>query len=840
MKAVVVAGGEGTRIRPLTLQRPKPLVPLVNRPILAHLVRQLRTYGVTDLRLTLRHMAAVIQDFFQLNPYDHINVSYVVEEFPLGTAGNLKTAVQDWDEPFLVVSGDGLTDLDFRQLYEAHLTSGAEVTINLHREEETHDFGVVLIDENHQVYDFVEKPRPSEQQSDTVNTGIYVINPSVLDLIPDDQEFDFSMDLFPTMLQQDRRIHGHVMEGYWCDVGNTDSYLKASQDILQGKVELWDPLGEEIAPEVWAGSNVSVHPDAVLRGPLYIGNEVQIGPHTVIEGPSVIRQFTRVEQHAHVERTVIWRNSYLGPSSHVSGAIIGRQCSIGAHAIVSEECVVGDGCVLEEGAILMPRIRLWPHKRVLRRSTVRESIIWGQQGRRDLFRGYTISGQTNLDLTSESAARIGVALGSCLETGSSVVMNRDVHRASRMIKRALISGLVASGINILDLDTVAVPVLRHFVRGQAAGGVHVRVNPDDPHPQTLVVQILEGDGSNLGKTMERKVEASFFQENFRRVGMDDLGEINYVPNVLEAYTTDFLSKVFETQLRQESFKLAVDYSNGLAADVMSRLFGQFQIETVPLNALVQEDKLFVDKAMRASKHEELAHIVTAVDAHLGVMFDVSGEIIRLVDDQGTILDHWQADALFLEAALYNHPHSRVVFPDHMPQAYTTIAARYGATIMHSKSDMHNLMSTAATGDVLVALNGKGNFIFPFFHPAPDPMMATFKLLEYLAARKEPASQILAKLPSLNYLQADVEVPWPQKTAVMSQLNLKYQTDRIDSLEGLKIRTGSEEWVHLQPSPVDPAIEITVDAATPFRARVLMEKFRRAVSQLVQPEGGRDF
>ncbi len=838
MKAVVVAGGEGTRIRPLTLQRPKPLVPLVNRPILAHLVRQLRTYGVTELRLTLRHMAALIQDFFQLHPYDDIQVNYVVEESPLGTAGNLKTAVQDWTEPFLVVSGDGLTDLDFRQLYEAHRASGAEVTINLHRVEETHDFGVVLTNEHHEVYDFVEKPRPSEQTSNTVNTGIYVINPSVLDLVPDGQEFDFSLDLFPAMLRQGRRIAGHIMDGYWCDVGNTDSYLQASQDILQGKVGLRDPLGQEIAPGIWTGDNVSIHPDAVLHGPLYIGHDVQIGPHTVIEGPTVIRQFTQVEQHARVTHAVIWRNSYLGPSSRVSGAIIGRQCSVGAHAILSEGCVVGDGCVLEEGAILMPHVRLWPHKRILRRSTVRESIVWGKQGRRDLFRGYTISGQTNLDLTSESAARIGVALGSCLAKEAQVAMNRDVHRASRMIKRALISGLVASGIDILDLGSVAMPVLRHFVRGQAASGVHVRVNPDDSHPQSLVVQILEQDGSNLGKTMERKVEAGFFQENFRRVGMDDLGGIAYVPNVLEAYTTDFLSKVFAMPLRREPFKLVVDYANGLAADVMSDLLARFRIETVPLNSLVQEDQLFVDQAMRDRKHKELAQIVTAVHAHLGVMFDVTGEIIRLVDDQGTILSPWQADALFLDAALHNHPYSRVVFPDHMPQAYTAIAQRYGATIIHSKSDIHNLMATAASGDVLVALNGKGNFIFPFFHPAPDPMMATFKLLEYLAVRQEQASQIVAGLPPLNYMQTEVEVPWAQKTGVMSQLNVNYQADYIDSLEGLKIRTGAEAWVHLQPSSVEPAIEITVDTPTPEQSHMLLEGFRHTVQQLVPPEADR--
>lgn len=837
MKAVAVAGGEGTRIRPLTLHRPKPMVPLVNRTVLDHMVHQLQRYGVTELQLTLRYMASLIQNFFQSRPSDDIHIRHAIEDFPLGTAGSLKAAVSDWDEPFLVVSGDGLTDTDFRLLYNTHMASGADVTIALYRVNDPRDFGVVLQDQDQWVYDFVEKPRPSEERSNKVNTGIYVINPSVLDLIPEAREYDFSHDLFPAMLRQKGRIYGHVLEGYWCDIGNTDQYMQATQDILRGQVALLDPLGQEIAPGIWAERNVSIHPTAVLEGPIYLGHDVQVNAHANIQGPAVIRHNAIVDSHARIEQSVIWRNSYIGPSSHIRHSIVCRQCSIRSNTHVSEGCVIGDGCVLDEGVILLPHVKLWPYKHVRSSTTVRESIIWGRQARQELFRGSAITGQTNLDLTSELAAKIGVALGSTLPKGAYVAVNRDTHRASRMIKRAIISGLPGAGIHVCDLGSVALPVLRHFVRRnpEMQAGVHVRVNPDDPHPQSLIVQILEEDGSNLGKAMERRVQSIFFREEFRRVGMDDLGSISYAQNFMEAYVQDFLSKVFEEQLHMVPFKLVVDYSNGPVADVMSSILERMQIDTIPLNSLIQENTLFQQADRMARKQAELAAIVTAVQAHLGIMFDVTGEIIHLVDDQGTVLNTMQAAALFLELALFNHPASRVVFPGHMPEVFHTQAARYDAMVVHSKSDMHNLMTMAGSGNVLVALDGLGHFIFPFFHPAPDPMMAILKLLEYLALRGEPISRIMATLPAIHHKRLQVAVPWVQKSRIMERLNGLFQADRLHTLEGLKVRTGTREWVQFQPNALNPAIDLTVDAAGDDRAETLVLEFGQAISRLVEPE-----
>ena len=837
MKAVAVAGGEGTRLRPLTLQRAKPMVPLINRPVLVHMARQLSRYGVTELQLTLRYMASLIQDYFQTNPIPDLEIGYHIEEFPLGTAGSLKQAARHWHDPFLVVSGDGLTDMNFRALYEKHMETGADVTIALQAMDETHEYGVVLTDRNNWIYDFVEKPRPSEQQSNRVNTGMYILNPNVLDLIPDNQEFDFSRDLFPALLQQDRPIYGHVTEGYWCDVGNTEAYMRATKDILNGDVNLFDTLGTERAPGIWEGRDVSIHPTAQLTGPIFLGTEVQVQAHAVIRGPAVIRPNTIVDSHAQVEESVIWRNSYLGPNSRVQGAIIGRQCSVRAHSHVSEGCVVGDGCVLEESTILMPHVRLWPYKRIARASTIRENIVWDRQGRRELFRGFTISGQTNLDLTPETAAKIGVALGSSLPRKANVAVNSDTHMASGMIKRAIISGLPGAGVNTLDLGSVAMPVLRHFVRGNSSvqAGLHVRVNPDDPHPQSLNVQILEADGSNLGKRMEQRIQSTFFQEDLRRVGMEDIGTISDAHNYVEAYVDDFLTKVYADQLQTVPFKLVVDYSNGMAAHVMSTILEHLQIEVIPLNSLRREDTSQMDQDRISQRLDELASIVKAVNAHVGVMLGVTGELVRVVDDQGMVLTPYQTDALFLDLALFNHPRSRVVYPDNMPAPYTVIARMHEAEVVPCKSDMHNLMTAAASGNVLVALNGRGHFIFPFFHPAPDPMMASVKLLEYLAIRRAPISHIMAVLPAINHQRVLAPVPWTQRGRVMNQFNEQYQAERMDTLEGLKICTGPDEWVQLQPSAIHPALEIALDAPTRSRTLTLQIRFLEEVRHLVDQE-----
>jgi len=451
-----MAGGEGSRLRPLTIGRPKPLVPIVNQSVMAHILDLLASHNITEVIVTLRYRAEDIQDRFEDGSSRGLKLTYVVEETPLGTAGSVKNAAHLLDDTFLVISGDALTDFNLQEILAAHKAKEALATLTLKRVANPREYGVTITDPEGHLVKFQEKPSWSEIISDTVNTGIYILEPDVLDMIPSDTMYDFSTQLFPKLLEQDLPFFGYVAEGYWCDVGTIEEYMQANADLLSGKVKISRPIGEHIGGDIWVGKGIEIASNAQLYGPIYLGDEVKIKGGVIIHGPSVIRDYSVIDNHNRVDHSLIWRNSYVGESCELRGSIISRQCTIKSHVSIFEGVVVGENCVLGEGSVLHPDVKLWTHKEVEPGTTVKESIIWGNQGRRSLFNQHGVTGVVNVDLTPEFAAKLGTALGAILPKGSYVAVNRDSHRASRMLKRALVSGLPGTGVNVWDVGGLSI------------------------------------------------------------------------------------------------------------------------------------------------------------------------------------------------------------------------------------------------------------------------------------------------------------------------------------------------------------------------------------------------
>ena len=268
MKAVVMAGGEGTRLRPLTLGRPKPMVPLVNRSMLEHILLLLKRHGITDVVLTVQYMASYIQTHIGDGSDLGMNVTYSVEEHPLGTAGSVRQAAESLDDTFLVISGDALTDFDLHAAIEFHRSKGAMATLTLHRVPHPLEYGVVVTDGDGRIKQFQEKPSWSEVVTDTINTGIYVLEPSVFEWYARDQVFDFSKDLFPLLLKEGKPLYGYVADGYWTDVGSIEEYVRATRDVLEGKVGIeWS--GQQV-DGTWREGGVEIAQDARIIGPVYL------------------------------------------------------------------------------------------------------------------------------------------------------------------------------------------------------------------------------------------------------------------------------------------------------------------------------------------------------------------------------------------------------------------------------------------------------------------------------------------------------------------------------------------------------------------------------------------
>ena len=377
----------------------------------------------------------------------------------------------------------------------------------------------------------------------------------------------------------------------WTDVGDIGEYMRATGDVLYHRVQT-EELGRHIGGDIWCGENVEIAPDAQLYGPIYLGEEVKIKGGVIIHGPTVIRDYTIVDNRAHIDRSIIWRNCYIGEGAELRGAIVGRQCTIKSKAVLFEGVVLGDNSIVGEAAVLHANVKVWPEKEIEPGATVKTSIIWGARGRRVLFGRFGVTGVVNVDLTPEFAAKMGAAFGATLPKGSTVTINRDPHRSPRMIKRAVISGLPSAGIHARDLRSVPIPVARYYTRvTDAVGGVHVRLSPFDR--RVVDIRFFDDQGRNLSKDAERGIERIFFREDFRRVYLDEIGTIEYAPQVAETYTEGFLDAVDVEAIRQAGFQIVVDYAYAPTSEVLSPILTELGVEVVPLAAHVDGDKMSV-------------------------------------------------------------------------------------------------------------------------------------------------------------------------------------------------------------------------------------------------------
>ena len=348
-----MAGGEGTRLRPLTSNQPKPMVPVAGKPCMQHIIELLRRHGMTDIVVTVAYLPQVIRGYFDDGEALGVELHYSVEERPLGTAGSVKNAEELLDETFLVISGDALCDFDLDALIQTHKSSGVAATLALKSVDNPLEFGVVILDSDGRVERFLEKPSWGQVFSDTINTGVYVLEPEVLRAVPPGMPYDFSKQLFPDLLERGKPILGHVEQGYWQDIGNLDQYRQANFDALDGRVEL-ELSGIRLRDNVLLGEGVQLPDLEQIEGPAFIGNFCQIdagarvGPYTVL-GPNVV-----VKEGATVVRSMVDSGSYVGRSARLEGTILGKGVDVRAHAVLNDGVAVGDECSIGAEAVLAP------------------------------------------------------------------------------------------------------------------------------------------------------------------------------------------------------------------------------------------------------------------------------------------------------------------------------------------------------------------------------------------------------------------------------------------------------------------------------------------------------
>ena len=496
--------------------------------------------------------------------------------------------------------------------------------------------------------------------------------------------------------------------------------------------------------------------------------------------------------------------------------------------------MIGDECTVGEGAVIHPNVKLWPNKEVEAGATVKSSLIWGAQARRSLFGRYGVTGLVNVDLTPEFAARLSTAFGATLPKGSVVTINRDPHRAPRMIKRAMVSGLPSAGVSVQDLESVPVPVARYYTAvSGATGGVHVRLSPYDQ--RVVDIRLFDKAGQNLSKASERSIENIFFREDFRRVSFDDLGQIEEVAGLPERrYIEGFLNALNVKAIRAAHFSLVVDYASAPTSLVLPTILGELGCTVVALNERMDETKMAVPSDLFQRGIDQLAAITAAVKADLGVRLDVSGERVWWVDGKGQKLSGTTAAAAFLELALRAQPDRAtrtIAVMANQPQLFDEIAARYGAQVRRTKIDPQALMAEVAGDDTMLALSGAGEFIVPSFHRLIDAMFPVAKMLEFLALQQTTLVDVASALPAYHVAQRQVPCAWDQKGTVMRLLNEQYKDSIVEQVDGIRIRSGERELALIVPAADEPVFYIYTEGATDEAAATLADRYARLIEGL---------
>jgi mannose-1-phosphate guanylyltransferase/phosphomannomutase len=753
---------------------------------------------------------------------------YAAEESPLGTAGSVRNAMDELDDTFLVISGDVLTDIDLSAVVAYHKERGALATIGLKSMENPLEFGIVITREDGSIDRFLEKPTWGEVFSDTINTGIYVLEPEIFDSIPAGVAVDFSGEVFPSLLDQDRRLYGYVADGYWEDVGTLEAYHKVHQDVLDGKVEV-DIPGFRLGDGVWLGEGTEIDPGARIEGPAILGDYCSVDAGAHLRSYTVLGSNVRVGADAYLERAVVYDNVYLGSATRLRGCIIGRSADLRRGARCEEGVVLGDECFVGEHAVINPGVKVYPYKTVEPGAIINSSIVWESRGARSLFGRLGVAGLANVDISPELAVRVAMAYATTLKKGATVTVSRDTSRAARALKRAVMVGLNTAGVNVDDLEAGTVPVTRFQVRTERSqGGITVRLAADDP--QSVVIRFFDQNGIDIDGAAQRKIERLFHREDFRRALASEIGDIGFPPRALEFYTAALIDTVDAEMIRSAGFKVVLDYAYGSASFVMPNVLAKLGADILTVNPFASTaGAVAFDRRDHAIR---VGNLVKASGSHLGVLIDPDGEHLTMVDDEGRVLSDDQALFALLTLVLQTTEHAGIVLPVSVSHAAEELCRTHGASLRWAKQSASHLMELASEPGVSFAASQDGGFIFPGFLPAFDAIAAFVHLLGLLAGTGLRLSKVVSRLPRVHLAAESVVTPWEQKGLVMRTLVEQSKDHDLILVDGVKV-LHEDGWALVLPDTEEPVTHIWAEGPSDGEARRLAQEYARRIRQMLR-------
>jgi mannose-1-phosphate guanylyltransferase / phosphomannomutase len=569
-----------------------------------------------------------------------------------------------------------------------------------------------------------------------------------------------------------------------------------------------------------------------IEGPACLGNYCRVAPDASVGPYSVLGSSVTLLERARTERCVIDAATHIGRSARVEGAVVGRSCDIRAHAHVQEGAAIGDEVTLGAQSAVLPGVRIYPYKEVETGAHIHESLIWEARASSKLFGKEGVAGLVNVDLTPDTAVRLAAALGTALKRGARVVASRESPAACRMIKRAMISGLNSTGVDVADLRVLPAAVSRHLLKTQGyEAGFHVGVNHADP--EVLEIRFYEQPGIQLTPALQKEIEKHFTRHELRRAAFTAVGAVNYPARVREGYAQDLLASLDVGAIRARGYRLVVDYGYSATSYVLPLLFGPLSVEAVSSHGFAAdtaEPRTGLREAVGQTKR-----LVTAVGADLGVVFDRAGERLFLIDERAREIPVEQTLLLFLRLMGSNGRHGKLAFPITVTHHVEQMVAGSGLEVIRTPASLAELTKAAAEDGVIFAGAVGGGYVFPEFLPAYDAVASLCKLLELLAPVRKPLSELVAELPASTLVHRQVPCPWSLKGTVMRVLTERLRDREVDLLDGIKV-FDERGWAQVLPDPDEPLVHVYAEGETEETSIELETELRRLVEEIMQTEG----
>lgn len=778
MQAVIMAGGEGTRLRPLTCNLPKPMVPILNAPMMEHIVNLLKRHGYTNIASTLWYLPQEITDYFRDGRDFGVKMNYFVETTPLGTAGSVKSASLNFRDTFLVVSGDALTDMDLSSAVAFHKEKRAVATLVLTRVANPLGYGVVLFDQNGKITQFLEKPSWSQVFSDTVNTGIYILEPEALDLVPPGQKVDFSRDVFPKLLQMGAPLYGFVAQGYWSDVGSLPAYSQALQDCLDGKVFL--ELPKASSRGIYFEEGVELSPDAKLEGPLFLSRGCKVGPNSYIGPYTIMGAHCQIGKDVSLKQSVLWQNVQVGERSHLRGTICAKNVQLQTQVELYEGSVLGEKVQVGTMSSIAPDVKVWPHKKVKSGTSLRRSLVWGGQERASLFSQDGIKGDYRGDLTPEAIVEVGLSLASFYGGQGEVLVTSDHTIFGELVKEALILGLRSGGVHVCDGGAVAGLFTRLMVQELGLLGAfhcqHVRNSQGK-----IEINCWNALGRPFSKVDENKIENIFLREDFARPDQVRFGK------------------------RENRFIAPLGYLKTLAQTYPA---GRSEYEVGLVTTVNSQLGTMVADFLR------LAGYTVQTTKPVGVPTVVVGEERWFFqDEQGTPISDDVLWRIFVND-LGTKGQDQVAIPINRSQIVAKEAQRAGLKVEWTGQEPSYWMEIASElGNTVQTTGGE---VFPQI----EPIARIGGVLSYLSKHNVPLSDFHS---STFQKQQDVPCTWESKGRVMRKLIENSNPEKTLYLDGIREQMDSG-WVLIVPHGDEPIFKVQTESDCEARAIELLEHY----------------